>query len=70
MKRQPEREQLNRLTVKTLDQVFTMRAKEGLGCSPPNLHNDQNSRNPYGFKGMVYSNRFVSPGPISNAGLV
>jgi hypothetical protein len=33
MKRQTEREQLNRLTVKTLDQVFTMRAKEGLGCS-------------------------------------
>ena len=33
MKRQPEHEQLNRLTVKTLDQVFTMRAKEGLGCS-------------------------------------
>jgi hypothetical protein len=33
MKRQPEREQLNRLTVKTLDQVFIMRAQEGLGCS-------------------------------------
>ena len=33
MKRQPEREQLNRLTVKTLDQVFIMRVKEGLGCS-------------------------------------
>jgi hypothetical protein len=33
MIRQPEREQLNRLTVKTLDQVFVMRAKEGLGCS-------------------------------------
>jgi len=33
MIRQPEREQLNRLTVKTLDQVFIMRAKEGLGCS-------------------------------------
>ncbi len=28
-----EREQLNRLTVKTLDQVFIMRAKERLGCS-------------------------------------
>ena len=26
---QPEREQLNRLTVKPLDQVFIMRAKEG-----------------------------------------
>ncbi len=33
MRRQPEREQLNRLTVKTLDQVFIMRAREGLGCS-------------------------------------
>lgn len=33
MIRQPEREQLNRLTVKTLDQVFIMRVKEGLGCS-------------------------------------
>jgi len=33
MIRQPGREQLNRLTVKTLDQVFIMRAKEGLGCS-------------------------------------
>jgi hypothetical protein len=28
-----EREQLTRLSVKTLDQVFVMRAKEGLGCS-------------------------------------
>jgi len=33
MKRQPEREQLNRLTVKTLDQAFIMRVKERLGCS-------------------------------------
>jgi len=33
MIRQPAREQLNRLTVKTLDQVFIMRVKEGLGCS-------------------------------------
>jgi hypothetical protein len=33
MIRQSEREQLNRLTVKTLDQVFIMRVKEGLGCS-------------------------------------
>ena len=33
MRRRPEREQLNRLTVKTLDQVFIMRVKEGLGCS-------------------------------------
>lgn len=33
MVRQPEREQLNRLTVKTLDQVFIVRAKEGLNCS-------------------------------------
>ena len=33
MVRQPEREQLNRLTVKTLDQVFIARAKEGLNCS-------------------------------------
>jgi hypothetical protein len=31
--RQPEREQLNRLTAKTLDQVFAMRVKEGMGCS-------------------------------------
>ena len=35
MKRQPEREQLNRLTVKTLDQVFIMRGKEGLALSLP-----------------------------------
>jgi hypothetical protein len=35
-----------------------------------NVDNDQDSRNAYGFKGMVYSNRFVSPGSISNAGLV
>jgi hypothetical protein len=28
-----EREQLIRLSAKTLDQVFVMRAKEGLGCS-------------------------------------
>ena len=33
MIRQPEREQLNRLNVKTLDQVFITRVKEGLGCS-------------------------------------
>lgn len=33
MIRQAAREQLNRLTVKTLDQVFIARAKEGLGCS-------------------------------------
>jgi hypothetical protein len=33
MKRQPEHEQLNCLSVKTLDQVFIMRVKEGLGCS-------------------------------------
>ena len=33
MIRQPEREQLNRLTAKTLDQVFAMRVKEGMGCS-------------------------------------
>jgi len=33
MIRQPEREQLNRLTAKTLDQVFIMRVKEGLSCS-------------------------------------
>jgi len=33
MRRQLEREQLNRSTVKTLDQVFIVRAKEGLGCS-------------------------------------
>jgi len=31
--RQPERERLSRLTVKTLDQVFIVRGKEGLGCS-------------------------------------
>jgi hypothetical protein len=33
MKRQPERGQLNCLTVKTFDQVFIMRVKEGHGCS-------------------------------------
>ena len=33
MIRQPEREQLNRLTAKTLDQVFIMQVKEGLSCS-------------------------------------
>ena len=33
MVRKTEREQLNRLTVKTLDQVFIARAKEGLNCS-------------------------------------
>jgi hypothetical protein len=33
MIRDTEREQLNRLAVKTLDQIFVMRAKEGLGCS-------------------------------------
>ena len=30
MKRRPEREQLNRSTVNTLDQVFIMRVKERL----------------------------------------
>lgn len=33
MIRQPGREQLNRLSAKTLDQVFAMRVKEGMGCS-------------------------------------
>ena len=33
MIRHPEQEQLNRLAVKTLDQVFIARAEEGLGCS-------------------------------------
>jgi hypothetical protein len=33
MIRETEREQLNRLTVKTLDQVFIMRGKERMGCS-------------------------------------
>ena len=33
MKRQTEREQIHRLAVKTLDQVFIVRACEGLGCS-------------------------------------
>ena len=33
MIRDTEREQLNRLAVKTLDQIFVMRLKEGLGCS-------------------------------------
>jgi rRNA-processing protein FCF1 len=33
MIRDPAREQLHRLTVKALDQVFIMRVKEGLGCS-------------------------------------
>jgi hypothetical protein len=31
--RNAEREQLNRLAVKTLDRIFLTRAKEGLGCS-------------------------------------
>jgi hypothetical protein len=30
---QSKREQMYRLTVKTLDQVFATRAREGLGCS-------------------------------------
>jgi hypothetical protein len=33
MIRNPAHEQRHRLTVKTLDQVFIMRVKEGLGCS-------------------------------------
>lgn len=33
MIRNTEHEQLNRLAVKTLDQIFIMRLKEGLGCS-------------------------------------
>ncbi len=33
MIRQPEIEQLHRLSVKTLDQVFITRAQEGLSCS-------------------------------------
>ena len=33
MIRQPGREQLNRLTVKTLNQASVMPAKEGLRCS-------------------------------------
>ena len=33
MKRQPERKQPNRLTVKTLDHVFIIQVREGLGCS-------------------------------------
>lgn len=33
MQRQPEAEQIHRLSVKTLDQVFIARAQEGLGCS-------------------------------------
>jgi len=33
MIRQPEREQINRLMVKTLDQVFIARVQEGLSCS-------------------------------------
>jgi len=33
MKRQLESEQIHRLSVKTLDQVFVTRAREGLGCS-------------------------------------
>ena len=33
MIRDTEREQLNRLAVKTLDQIFVMRMKEGMGCS-------------------------------------
>jgi hypothetical protein len=33
MKRQPEHEQIQRLSVKTLDQVFVAQALEGLSCS-------------------------------------
>ena len=33
MIRNPAHAQRHRLTVKTLDQVFLMRVKEGLGCS-------------------------------------
>ena len=33
MKRQEEIEQIQRLSIKTLDQVFVARAQEGLGCS-------------------------------------
>lgn len=33
MIRQPDREQIQRLSAKTLDQVFVTRAQEGLGCS-------------------------------------
>ena len=33
MIRQPERERFHRLTLKTLDQVFIARVREGLGCS-------------------------------------
>lgn len=33
LKRQPELEQVQCLTVKTLEQVFVARALEGLGCS-------------------------------------
>ena len=35
MERQPELEQVQRLTVKTVDQVFVARALEDLGCSFP-----------------------------------
>src|SRR4030042_2709480 len=31
--RQPKQEQINRLMVKTLDQIFIARAQDGLGCS-------------------------------------
>ena len=33
MIRQPKQEQINRLMVKTLDQIFIARAQDGLGCS-------------------------------------
>jgi hypothetical protein len=33
MKRQPALEQIHRLSIKTLDQVFIAQAQEGLGCS-------------------------------------
>ncbi|MFQ5793808.1 MAG: hypothetical protein ACE5JP_02010 [Candidatus Bipolaricaulia bacterium] len=33
VRQSPAREQLHRLTVKILDQVFITRAQEGLGCS-------------------------------------
>jgi hypothetical protein len=38
MKRQPELEQIQRFSVKTLDPGFVARAREGLGCSLCEAH--------------------------------
>jgi len=49
MKRQTEREQLNRLTVKALDQVFIMRVQEGLSTASSKLSTE------FAFPGSIDS---------------